>query len=302
MKQMKLRVYVLFIILFVFAAFSESEQNSGSESRGYITTTSPYIPENLAFCNEKVPLQYFDVFESLEREMIVNTYFHSQTLLNLKKATRYFPVIEPILKANHIPDDFKYLTVAESGLSHVVSPAGARGFWQLLESTAKDYGLEVTDEVDDRYNLEEATEAACGYLNDSYAIYKNWTMVAATYNAGRKGIDNQIERQGEANYYDLLLNEETARYVYRILAIKLVLENPEQYGFGLSDSEKYKPIPFHEIKINSSIEDISIFAKDHGTNYKMLKFLNPWLRDNKLTNHQQKTYTLKIPVSREFVR
>jgi len=299
-KGLKLSVCGLFIVVFLFAAFSENQQNDTIKESQLVFTTSPFIPKNLTFCGEEVPLHYFDIVESLERELIVNTYFHSQTLLYIKKSTRYFPIIEPILKANHIPDDFKYLAIAESGFTHIVSPAGATGFWQLLESTAKDYGLEVTEEVDERYHLEKATEAACKYLNDSYAVYKNWTMVAATYNAGRKGIERQIGRQGETNYYDLLLNEETARYVFRILAIKLILENPIQYGFNVPDSEKYHPIPFHEISVSDSIDDIGAFAREKGTNYKLLKMSNPWLRDNKLINSQQKSYLIKIPISREF--
>ena len=296
--KLKFLVISSLFIVFLFAAFSENQQNAWQIPSGY--ATSPYIPEKVLFCGEEVPIQYFDIFESLEREMIVNTYFHSQTLLYLKKASRYLPVVEPILKENNIPDDFKYLLVAESGFTYIVSPAGAAGFWQLLESTARDYGLEVNDEVDERYHLEKATEAACKYLLHSYEIYNDWALVAATYNAGRRGVERQIERQGETNYYDLLLNEETARYVYRVIAIKLVLENPSQYGFNITESERYHPIPYHEIAINGSIEDMGEFAREHGTNYKLLKLMNPWLRDNKLSNSQHKTYAILIPASREF--
>lgn len=290
-----------FLVLFLFASFSENQQNS-SQLPIIANVSLPLIPENILFCGDEIPINYFDVYESLEREMIVNTYFHSQTILYIKKTRRYLPVIEPILKKNSIPDDFKYLLIAESGFTYIVSPAGAAGFWQLLESTAKDYGLEVNDEIDERYHLEKATEAACKYLNHSYNIYHDWSLVAATYNAGRRGVERQVERQGETNYYDLLLNEETARYVFRIIAIKLILENPQQYGFNIPISERYRPIPFHEITINSSIDDIGEFAREHGTNYKLLKLLNPWLRDNKLTNSQQKTYTILIPASREFTK
>ena len=301
-KRHKLKFLVVgsFFIIFLFVAFTENQQNAYQIPAGY--ATSPYIPEKVLFCDENVPIQYFDIFESLEREMIVNTYFHSQTLLNLKKASRYLPVVEPILKKNKIPDDFKYLLIAESGFSYIVSPAGAAGFWQLLESTAKDYGLEVNDEVDERYNLEKATEAACKYLLHSYEIYHDWPLVAATYNAGRRGVERQIERQGETDYYDLLLNEETARYVYRVIAIKLVMENPSQYGFNITESERYRPLPYHEISVSGSIDDMGEFAREHDTNYKLLKILNPWLRDNKLTNNQHKTYTILIPASREFTR
>ena len=261
--------------------------------------TSPYIPESVSFCGENVPLEYFDVFESLERELLVNTYFHSQTALYIKKAGRYFPVIEPILKKYEVPDDFKYLAMAESGLMNVVSPAGARGFWQILDGTATDYGLEVNDEVDERYHVEKATEAACKYLLDSYRIYNNWTMVAASYNAGRRGVDRQVDRQGEETYYDLLLNDETARYVFRIIAIKLVLENPEKYGFYIPADEIYKPYKHRVVAVATSIPDLAEFAQLNGTNYKLLKYLNPWLRDKKLTNSRQKEYFIRIPTSRE---
>lgn len=260
---------------------------------------SPFIPDKLEFCGERVPLNNYDVFESLEREMLVNTYYHSQTILFIKKANRYFPIIEPILKENNIPDDFKYLAVAESGLANVVSPAEATGFWQLLESTAHDYKLEVNNEIDERYHLEKSTEAACKFLLDSYNKYEDWTLAAASYNVGRRGIDRQIERQGEQYYYDLLFNEETARYIFRILAIKLVLNDPLTYGFDITADELYQPLSYKEINIAEPIPDIGEFAREHGTNYKLLKYLNPWLRDNKLTNSKGKEYTIKIPTSRK---
>jgi hypothetical protein len=259
---------------------------------------SPYIPDNINFCGEPVPIEYFDVYESLERELIINMYFHSQTLLTLKKASRFFPAIEPILDKNNIPEDFKYLAVVESGFSFIVSPAGATGFWQILEATGKEYGLEINDEVDERYHLEKATDAACQFLLDSYKVYTNWTMVAASYNAGRKGIERQIGRQGQTDYYDLLLNEETARYVFRILALKIIFEHPENYGFDVPDEERYKPIPHTLVTVSGSIEDMGDFAKTNQTNYKLLKILNPWLRDTKLTNTSQKEYIIQIPTSR----
>lgn len=284
-------------LIILHSAFKSSGIKDINSSNN-LSAVSPYIPDKLEFCGEPVPIKDYDVFESLEREMLVNTYYHSQTILFIKKANRYFPVIEPILKENNIPDDFKFLSVAESGLANVVSPAQATGFWQLLESTANDYGLVVNDEVDERYHLEKATEAACRFLQDSYKKYGNWTMVAASYNVGRKGIDRQIERQGEQDYYNLLFNEETARYIYRILAIKLVISDPITYGFDIKPEELYEPIPYREVIIDSSIADIGAFARDHGTNYKLLKYLNPWLRDNKLTNSKSKEYTIKIPTKR----
>jgi len=253
------------------------------------------IPDSMTFAGENVPLENFDTWESLDRELLVNTYFHSQTLLYLKKTTRYFPVIEPILKEYNIPDDFKYLPLVESGLSNVVSPADAVGFWQWMEGTAREYGLEVNAEVDERYHLEKSTVAACKYLLKSYEKYQDWTLVAASYNNGRRGVDRQIERQDEMNYYDLLLNEETARYIFRILAIKLILEDPRKYGFYFEEDDLYQPIPCYKVAVDSSVSNFSEFAKSFNTNYKMLKFLNPWLRESYLSNKKGKSYQIKIP-------
>lgn len=288
----------LLALILLHSAFRNTEESKALVQDGLLAGT-PFIPDELEFSGETVPLKYYDIFESLEREMLVNTYYHSQTILFIKKANRYFPIIEPILKDNNIPDDFKYLAVAESGLANVVSPAEATGYWQLLESTANDYGLEVNNEVDERYHLEKSTEAACLFLKDSYEKYKNWTLVAASYNVGRRGIDRQIDRQGETDYYNLLFNEETARYLFRILAIKLVLEDPMRYGFDIKKEDLYKPVKYNLVSIDKSIPDIGTFAREQGTNYKLLKYLNPWLRDNKLTNAKGKEYIIKIPTSRK---
>jgi membrane-bound lytic murein transglycosylase D len=288
-------------VLLLLGFFCESKEKTAPDSTSVRVCTA-YIPEELTFCDEPVPLKYFDVRESLEREVIINSYYHSQTILFLKKGKRYFDEIDPILKANNIPEDFKYLMAAESGFQDIVSPAGAAGQWHFLEATAREYGLEVNDEVDERYNLSKSTDAACKYFNESYAIYKNWTLVAASYNGGRRGVDRQIEKQGETSFYNLLFAEETARYIYRILAIKLVFENPGKYGFNLSKSEIYPLITYKEIKVDSTITDMGTFAKELGINYKLLKILNPWLRDRKLTNPQKRAYTLRIPLenSREI--
>lgn len=254
------------------------------------------LPDTLSFAGERVPLEYFDVRESLDREMLVNSYFHSQTLRFLKMAPRFFPLIEPILQADTVPLDFKYLALAESGFDpRVVSPAGAAGFWQFLKGTAADYGLEVNSEVDERYHIEQSTRAACRYLKESYRKYGSWALVAASYNAGRTAVDRQIERQNEHNYYNLLLSEETSRYVFRILALKLIMENPENYGFKVNEREKYLPWKVKTIELNTPVKDFAAFAREHGTNYKLLKMLNPWLRETYLTNAKGKTYTLKLP-------
>ena len=253
------------------------------------------VPENLTFAGEPVPMDLFDVMESMDRELLSNTYFHSQTIRLMKMAHRFFPQIEPVLKKNLVPDDFKYLAVAESGLSQVVSPAKAVGFWQLLKGTAQEYGLEVGSEVDERYHVGRSTEAACRYLIESFRKYGNWTMTAASYNAGRRGMDRQITRQKKDNYYDLLLNEETARYLYRVIAFKLIFEDPEAYGFTLSEKDLYQEIPSYTVKVDTAVSDFADFAAGFGTNYKILKYLNPWLRDNKLTNASGKSYEITVP-------
>jgi len=258
--------------------------------------TAVTIPEKLDFASEEVPLENFDVREALDREMLSVANFHSQELLYLKKSTRYFSIIEPILRKNDVPDDFKYLALAESGfLDKIVSPSGAVGIWQLMKGAAIENGLEVNEEVDERYHIEKSTEAACKYLINSHDKYKNWTMVAASYNAGISGMNRQIDVQDSKNYYDLLLNEETSRYIFRILALKLVIGEPEKYGFKVSEKEKYPVIPFHEVKITGSISSFTDFARANNINYKLFKQFNPWLRQPYLKNPKGKVYTVKIP-------
>lgn len=264
-----------------------------------VQVATPFvIPDEMIFAGEKVPLENFDTRESLDREILVNAYWHSRTLLVLKKSKRYFATIEPMLKKYGIPEDFKYIPLIESGFENTVSPAGACGVWQILENTAKEYGLEVNDEVDERYHLEKSTEVACKFFLESYEKYHNWTLAAATYNVGRKGIQDQINRQQVSNYYDLLLNEETGRYVFRILAFKLIAENPKQFGFQLEESDYYPALPLFEVKVDSSISNLAEFAGRYSINYKILKFFNPWLRENYLTNAAGKTYLIKIPEGR----
>ncbi|MCK5067267.1 MAG: lytic transglycosylase domain-containing protein [Bacteroidales bacterium] len=298
--------HILFLILFVFTSgmavtvvtTGYTGTNDGKVEPDNKEAYSVYgveIPSQVTFAGEPVPLDLFDVMEAMDRELLSNTYFHSQTIRLIKMAHRYFPQIESVLKKNLVPDDFKYLAVAESGLTQAVSPAKAVGFWQLLKGTAQEYGLEVNGEVDERYHVARSTDVACKYLIDSYRKYGNWTMTAASYNAGRRGMDRQIERQKKDNYYDLLLNEETARYLYRVVAIKLIFEDPEAYGFTLSEKDLYHEIPAYTIEVDSAVADFADFAAEHGTNYKILKYLNPWLRDNKLANPSRKTYEIVLP-------
>jgi hypothetical protein len=253
------------------------------------------LPAQLEFAGEKIPLERFDVREGLDRELLVNTYWQSKTLILIKRANRFFPIIEPILKKYGIPDDFKYIAAIESDLSNVVSPAKAAGYWQFLASAGKEYGLEVNEEVDMRYQIEASTEAACRYLRSSYNKFGNWTMAAASYNMGAGGLQKQALRQHQSNYFDLLLNDETARYVYRILAAKLILENPKGYGFQIETSDMYPPYQLKTVKVDSAINDLVNFAEKMGVTYKTLKMYNPWLRDSKLTNKNRQTYNLQLP-------
>ena len=257
--------------------------------------TSIEIPEDLNFAGEKVPQEDPEIMERIDREFLVNTYWQSNAVLLMKRANKYFPIIEPILAKNGIPDDFKYLAVAESGLQNVVSPAGAAGFWQIMKGTGKEYGLEVNSNVDERYHLEMATQLACEYLKKNKEKFGSWTLAAASYNAGAGALNKYMGIQQVGDYYDLLLGDETGRYVFRILAIKEILTNPEKYGFELAKEDLYAPVPTFTVKINTPVEDFASFAKSYEINYKILKRHNPWLREPHLNNASGKEYTLEIP-------
>lgn len=259
--------------------------------------TAQYFPENVDFAGEKAPLNVSDVKERFERELLVNANLDATTLLIIKRANRVFPVIEPILKQYNVPDDFKYLAVIESGLVNAVSPAGARGVWQFMPQTAKEYSMEVNDIVDERYHLEKSTEAACKYLVNAKNKFGSWTLAAASYNGGVNGVNKQIEMQKVKNYYDLLLNDETSRYVFRILALKEIMKNPQLYGFNISEQDLYANIPTRKIEVDSTINDLASFALEQGINYKILKIHNPWLRDKKLLNTTKKKYIIEIPTT-----
>lgn len=254
------------------------------------------IPSNLTFAGEKVPTELYDIKERMDRELLVNTYWQSNGLLLIKKAHKYFPLIEPMLKKYGIPDDFKYLAVAESGLENNSSPAGAAGFWQFLKSSAKEYGLEVNQNVDERYNLEKATRIAAEYLKKSKERFGTWTLAAAAYNAGNARIARNLKRQQVDNYYDLLLNNETARYVFRIVALKEVLSYPKKYGFEFDEEDLYELPNTQIVEVDTVITNIASFAKAFNTNYKELKLHNTWLRENKLNNKSRKLYQIKIPI------
>ncbi len=285
----------IFILLITGSSPTPGNERENGEKQTSFTAVK--IPDSITFAGEPIPLSRFDVRESLDRELLVNSYFHSQTIRLLKLAPRYFSVIEPILKEKGMPDDLKYLAVAESGLNpRAISPAGAVGLWQFLQSTGREYGLTINSEIDERYHIEKSTVAACDYLMKSYRKFETWSMVAAAYNAGNNGVQRQITRQKNSSYFDLLFNDETARYFYRIVALKLILENPETYNFVIADDEKYPVIPTQDVVITGKVADFADFATQHGISYKLLKDFNPWLRENFLTNAGGKEYTVKIPV------
>ena len=253
------------------------------------------LPDSMTFCGEEVPLDLFYVRERLERELMVNTYRHSATILLLKRTSRWFPVMEPIMEKNGLPEDFKYLSMIESELTNAVSPSKAVGFWQFLEGTGKEYGLEINKEVDMRYDVEKETVAACKYLKDSYRKFGSWTSAAAAFNCGNGRITKTINEQRVDSYYDMLLPEETQRYIFRILALKLITENPEKYGFQIGDNGWYQPYETKTVTVVQSIPDLVNFAFMQGTNIKMLKYFNPWLRSNSLTISAGNSYEIKIP-------
>jgi membrane-bound lytic murein transglycosylase D len=308
MKNLRSKIlYFLFPLLLLGGSIIliGSVQSSNNSSLKGLSTQATTIsldpPINLSFAGELVPMRDFEVKERMETELVKYEFLHSATIMNIKKAGRWQPEIGKILRREGIPEDFFYLCVGESHMSNATSPMGAKGFWQFLEETAKMYGLEVTEQVDERLDPIKSTEAACKYLKDAYKIFKNWTLVAASYNMGMGGLRKQMERQRVDNYYDLYLNRETAAYVFRILAIKTILEEPIKYGFNISKGQLYTPLRFKVVKVDTTINDLVSFALSQGTTYKMVKVLNPWILNDKLVVPKakegavQKSYLVAIP-------
>ena len=288
-------VFLGFSVKKGFGGLGNSRATDGVKNDSVYTVKSIKLPDEVTFAGEKMPLDNFDTRESLERELLISAYRHSATILIIKRANRYFPVIEKILKQYNIPDDFKYLAAAESDYTNMVSPAGATGFWQIMPETGKEVGMEINQVVDERYNIEKSTEFACGYFIKSFQKYGNWTLAAASYNGGRARIDEQISIQHQSNYYDLLLAEETARYIFRAVAYKLIISDPPAYGFDLGKDDLYPVLKYYDVRVDTAITDMSAFAGKFGTNYKMLKFFNPWLRKPYLPQNPKKEYVIKIP-------
>ncbi len=296
----KNKFFSLFIILslFISATYFKDNLKSAFKSYGNDNLYRVYAlktPENISFCDEEVPLELLDVRERLDRELLVNTYWQSNMLLLIKRAYRFFPLIEKILKEEEVPQDFKYLAVIESGLENVRSPKGAKGIWQIMSGTAREYGLEVNKNVDERYNLELSTRAACKYLKKAKEKFGSWTLAAAAYNRGITGISRNLSRQKVENYYDLLLGRETSRYIFRILAVKEIMENANNYGFIFQENDLYKPYEIRKIELDTAISNITDFSEKMGINYKTMKLHNPWLLENHLNNKSRKKYIFKIP-------
>lgn len=282
--------------IFIFA--TQKEDSEAVQQRAIMTNYrvyAPVIPDTMTFAGEQVPLENYYVREGLDNELIINMYRQSSTLLYFKRANRYFPIIEPILKRNNIPEDFKYLCVIESGLTNATSPAKAQGFWQFIPSTGSKYGLTVNEEIDMRNDLVASTEAACKYLRSLYNRFHSWTAAAAAYNCGENGLSRRMETQGVSSYYDVRLNTETSRYVYRILAVKLIMQHPQQFGYNLRHCDLYAPIPTRSTTLSGQNVDLYKFAKNNGTTYKMLRDLNPWIQTDNLKNKANKSYTVALP-------
>lgn len=284
---------------FIFATRKDDSDALHTQAiRSDCRVYAPPLPDSLSFCGERVPLNLYYVRESLDRELVSNMYYQSNTLFYIKRAARVFPVIEPILRQEGVPDDMKYLCVAESGLQCVSSPAGAQGWWQFMKPTALQYGLEVGDDIDMRNHLEASTRAACRFLKNLKSRLGGWPEAAAAYNCGEGGLNRQLSSQRQDSYYELLLNSETQRYVYRILAIKLIMQHPQDYGFFVRHCDTYATPLTEEVELSGQNVDLVSFATEHGTTYKVLRMLNPWLTSSTLRNKLGKTYMVSVPVKK----
>ena len=292
-NNFSLAVFILFVFIISFGISKTRFLTNGNESNYYIYPVS--IPKKVSFAGEDMNLDEDDLIERMDKEFLVNTYWQSNTILLIKRANKYFPQIEKILIDEGVPTDFKYLALIESGLENVTSPSGAKGFWQIMKTTGKEYGLEINSNVDERYNLNLSTRVACKYLKKAKDKFGNWTLAAAAYNRGINGIQNKITNQNQTAYENILFGEETKRYIFRIIALKNIVESPESFGFHIEEEHMYNPVKYDEIKIDTPISNISDFSKNLGLTYKSFKIHNPWLLENHLNNKSRKVYTISIP-------
>lgn len=281
----------IFLIISFFMISSFTIKNQNEEKNWSV----PEIPANPEFCGEKVPLDKFDVKERFEKELIINKYYHSTTIQSLRRTTKWFPLISEILKKNNVPEDFKYLALIESNLENLVSYRGATGFWQIMPDAGKELGLEINNEIDERYDVIKSTEAACRYLKNAYTRFGNWTTAAASYNIGLSGISRLMDKQKTQNYYDVYMGEETSRYIFRILAMKELVNNPEKFGYFLRETDYFAQFEYKEITINDKIESWVDFAIENKISYRQFKAFNPWVRDYQLQNKENKIYKIRLP-------
>ncbi len=314
LNRISLLGYVTAMILIgAFAPIEPANASTGKEPAASGQTSGPHqdpshvivpeVPQSVTFAGKEISLDPIDMWERMDRELTAMSYTHGNTLLAIKRANRYFPVMAPILKEQGVPADLIYLAAIESTLNpRALSPAKAAGMWQFMPSTGKEYGLEVSNEVDERYNVEKATRAACKYLKDAYKKYGNWESVAASYNGGMARISNELEAQQATSAYDLWLADETMRYMFRLLAMKLIMENPQEYGFELRADQLYQPIEYTSVEVRGAVADWPTWAAQHGTDYMTLREHNPWIRTKSLTNKAGKTYTVKIPSPKSLSR
>ncbi|MFK8061478.1 MAG: lytic transglycosylase domain-containing protein [Polaribacter sp.] len=295
-----LRYLSILSIVLITAVFINAIDKNISDPK--ISTHTSYkikaikLPNNLNLAGERVPLEIPDIRERMDRELLVNTYWQSNGLLLIKRANKYFPILEPLLKKYNLPDDFKFLALAESAFIDETSSAGAAGMWHFMKTTGKEYGLEINKNVDERYNIEKSTKVAAEYLKKSKERLGSWTLAAAAYNAGNYGVSKRLETQQVSSYYDALLPNETERYVFRIIALKEVISNPKKYGFVFEQDDLYTLPKTKTVKVDTAISNITLFAKKYGITYKELKIHNAWLRQNKLNNKSRKLYEIKIPL------
>jgi hypothetical protein len=285
------------VITFIFInAINKDEVDPNTNTHKSYKIKALKLPSDLNLAGERVPLEIPDVRERMERELLVNTYWQSNGLLLLKRANKYFPILEPLLKKYGLPDDFKFLALAESGFTDETSTVGAAGMWHFMKGTGKEYGLEINKNVDERYNIEKSTKVAAEYLRNSFERFNSWTLAAAAYNAGNYGVSRRLEAQDVTNYYDAKLADETERYIFRILALKEIINNPKKYGFVFEKGDLYTSQKTTTVKVDTAITNITAFAKRYGMNYKEFKIHNPWLREHHLNNKSKKVYEIKIPI------
>jgi len=293
------RLGLVFVILILLSGFIYTTANiTALKSYGEAPTYKVYalhMPDTISFANENIQINTPDKREALDRELLVNTYWQSNMMLMLKRANKFFPTIEKILKEEGVPTDLKYLAVIESGLENAISPAGAKGFWQIMRTTAREYGLEVNANVDERYHIEFSTRVAAKYLKRAKEKFGSWTLAAASYNRGISGIQRNLNQQKVDTYFDLRLGRETSRYVFRVLAVKEIMENPIKYGYVFDQNDLYDAVPVRYHGLDTAISNLTSFAQKMGINYKILKIHNPWLLENHLNNNSRKYYEIAIP-------